>query len=126
MYYVMSVTKVAFIYMVRMYMHKVIDVKLTSIFSPICQTLIHENVHNQLDDSARKVLENSSDLLVIRLDNTVVGYAIFELMQGEELVLDSIYFRSIIKDHMLGEYWLTRLLKRRLKNNTYNQFLLDS
>ena len=107
-------------------MHKVIDVKLTSIFSPVCQTLIHESVHSEFGESAQELLNNSNELLVIRLDNTVVGYAIFDLLKDEELVLDSIYFRSIIKDHMLGEYWLTRLLKRRLKNNTYHQFLLAS
>ncbi|WP_022942459.1 hypothetical protein [Psychromonas hadalis] len=107
-------------------MHKVIDVKLTSIFSPVCQALIHETLQNQLDESKQALLNNSTELLIIRLDNTVIGYALFELLNGEELVLNSIHFRSIIKDHTLGEYWFSRLLKRHLKNRSYNQFLLAS
>ena len=107
-------------------MHKAIDVKLTSIFSPICQTLIHENLQNKLDESKQALLDNSTELLVIRMDNTVIGYALFELLNGEELVLDSIHFRSVIKGHTLGEYCFSRLLKRRLKNSTYNQLLLSS
>ncbi len=107
-------------------MHKVIDVKLTSIFSPVCQTLIHESLQNQLDESKQALLDSSTELLIIRLDKTVIGYALFELTHHGELVLNSIHFRSIIKDHTLGEYWLSRLLKRHLKNSSYNQFLLAS
>lgn len=107
-------------------MHKVIDVKLTSISSPICQALICENVQNQLDKSKQVLLDNINELLIIRLDNTVIGYALFDLIDGEELILDSVHFRSIIKDHTLSEYCFTRFLKRRLKNSSYNQFLLAS
>ena len=107
-------------------MHKVIDVKLTSIFSPICQTLIYESVQNQLGEPINELLDNCTELLIIRLDNTIIGYAVFELINGEELVLDSIHFRSVIKDHTLGEYWCSRLLNRHLKNSSYNQFLLAS
>jgi hypothetical protein len=107
-------------------MHKNIDVKLTSIYSPICQTLIHETVQNQLSESKQTLLEDSTELLIIRLDNTVIGFALFELTSSQELILDSIHFRSIIKDHTLGEYCLSRLLKRHLKNSNYNQFLLAS
>lgn len=110
----------------REYMHKFIDVKLTSIFSPICQALIHESIKNQLDESKKSLLDKSTELLIIRLDGTVIGYALFELINGEELVLNSIHFRSVIKDHTLGEYWFSRLLKRRLKNRSYHQFLLAS
>ena len=110
----------------RGHMHKVIDVKLTSIFSPICQTLIHESIKNQLDESKKLLLEKSTELLIIRLDGTVIGFALFELINGEELVFNSVHFRSVIKDHTLGEYWFSRLLKRRLKNSSYNQFLLAS
>ncbi|GLS92278.1 hypothetical protein GCM10007916_33480 [Psychromonas marina] len=107
-------------------MHKVIDIKLTSVFSPICQTLIHESLQNQLDESTHKLLDKSSDLLIIRQDNTVIGYALLELTGTDELSLNSLYFRSIVKDHSLGEYWLSRLVKRQLKNSRYNQFLLAS
>jgi len=107
-------------------MQKVIDVKLTSIFSPVCQALIYENSHNVLNESTRKLLDNNSELLVIRLDSTVIGYASVKSLEDDEQVLDAICFRSIIKDHALGEYWLTRLLKRHLKNNNDKPFLLAS
>lgn len=107
-------------------MNKAIDVKLTSISSPICQTLIHESIRNQLDESKRALLDNSDELLIIRLDNTVIGYALFDLIDGDELQIESIHFRDVIKDHTLGEYCFSRLVKRRLKNSSYNQFLLAS
>ena len=107
-------------------MHKVIDVKLTSIYSPICQTLIHESVQNQRDQSQQTLLDNSTELLVIRMDNTVIGYALFQLANDDKLVVDSIHFRSVIKDHSLCEYWCSRLLNRRLKKSSYNQLLLAS
>jgi hypothetical protein len=107
-------------------MHKVIDIRLTSVFSPICQALIHESLQNQLDDSIARILAKSRDLLVVRQDNTVIGYALFELTDNHELALSSLYFRNIVKDHSLGEFWLSRLLKRYLKNSSYHQFLLAS
>jgi hypothetical protein len=107
-------------------MRKNIDVKLTSISSPICQALIHETVQNQLSESKQILLDNSTELLIIRLDNTVIGYALFELTNDQELILDFFHFRGVIKDHTLGEYCLCRLLKRRLKHSNYNQFLLTS
>lgn len=107
-------------------MRKVIDMKLTSIFSPVCQALIHETQQHYLNESTQALLDKSAELLIIRLDNTVIGYALFELVNGGELILNFIHFRSIIKDHTLGEYWFSRLLKRYLKNNSYNQLLLAS
>lgn len=107
-------------------MCKSIDVKLTSIFSPISQALIHENIQKNIGKSKKTLLNNCSELLIIRLHDTVIGYALFELAGGDELVLDSIHLRGVIKNNTLGEYWLSRLLKRRLKNSSYNQFLLAS
>lgn len=107
-------------------MSKLIDLKLTSIFSPICQTLIHETDKSKLSESNQKLINNCEELLVIRFDRTVIGYANFELIDGQELILGPIHFRSTMKDRALGEYWISRLIKRRLKNITYNQFLLAS
>lgn len=107
-------------------MHKVIDVKLTSVFSPICQALIHESLQNKLDESTHQLLENSSDLLVIRQDSTVIGYALFENTGKNVFSLNSLYFRDIVKEHSLGEYALSRLVKRHLNKSGYNQFLLAS
>jgi len=106
-------------------MHKSIDVKLTSIFSPIAQTLIHENILDEYGNSKKVLLGNSNELLIIRLHHRVIGYALFELID-DELVLGGIHFRSVFKNNTLGAYWFARLLKRRLKNCSYNQFLLAS
>jgi hypothetical protein len=110
----------------REYMSKNIDLKITSIFSPICQTLIHETVPSQLSESIQKLLKTSKELLIIRLNNTVIGYALFKLVNDVDFVLDSIHFRSLIKNHSIGEYCFSRLLTRRLKNANYNQLLLGS
>lgn len=107
-------------------MHKTIDLKITSIFSPICQTLIHETMQSKLSESIQNLIKNSKELLVIRLNNTVIGYALFELINGVEFVLDSIHFRSMIKNNTIGEYCFSRLLTRRLKNTNYKQLLLAS
>ena len=107
-------------------MHKIIDVKLTSIFSPVCQTLIHENTQQQVTQSKGEWLNNCAELLVIRLDGTVIAYGTFEIVDDINISVNSLHFRDIIKDHTLGEYWLSRQLKRYLRNNTYLNFLLAS
>ncbi|WP_028864925.1 hypothetical protein [Psychromonas aquimarina] len=107
-------------------MHKVVDLKLTPIFSPICQTLIHEQIQDYFEDSQSELYDNYSELLIVRLDGTVIGYGTFDVEDGDMISVNSLYFRNIIKDHALGEYWLSRLLKRRLSKNNYLQFLLDS
>ncbi len=107
-------------------MHKIIDVKLTSVFSPICQTLIHENMPQHTIQSKDEWLDNCTELLIIRLDGTVIGYGTFDVIDDINVSINSLHFRSIIKDHMLGEYWLSRQLKRYLRNNNYLNFLLAS
>jgi len=103
-------------------MHKTIDVKLTSIFSPTCQALIHENPHNGFDDAT----QGSSELLVIRFENTIIGYASLKSVTADKQVLDSIYLRNVAKDHILGEQWFINSLKQHLENSSDNAFLLAS
>ncbi|MEI6896352.1 MAG: hypothetical protein V5786_02475 [Psychromonas sp.] len=107
-------------------MHKSLNVKLTSIFSPICQALIYESEQCPLNKSIQVLLDKSNELLVIRLHGTVIGYARFKLLIDDELALGSIYFRSIVKDHTLCEYWVTRSLKSHLKKNNYHHILCAS
>ncbi len=107
-------------------MHKVIDLKLTPIFSPICQTLIHEQIQDYLQESQSELYDNYRELLIIRLEGTVIGYGTFDLEDGDMISVNSLYFRNIIKDHALSEYWLSRLLKRHLSKNNYMQFVLAS
>lgn len=105
-------------------MHKIINVKLTSVFSPIWQTLLQEDDQRLKAQSKDKCLNNCTELLIIRLDGTIIGYATFDLVDDIYVNVNSLHFREIIKDHALGEYWLSRQLKRHLRKNTYHHFLL--
>ncbi|MFT7054360.1 MAG: hypothetical protein ACJAU1_001922 [Psychromonas sp.] len=105
-------------------MHKIINVKLTSIFAPICQTLIQESAQRLKIQSKYKYLDKCTELLIIRLDGTIIGYGTFDLIDDIYVQINSLHFREIIKDHALGEYWLSRQLKRHLRKNTYLNFKL--
>ncbi|HEY7867004.1 MAG TPA: hypothetical protein VIC51_13515 [Psychromonas sp.] len=105
-------------------MHKIINVKLTSIFSPICQTLLQEDAQKFKIHSKDKCLDNCTELLIIRLDGTIIGYGTFDLVDDTYVNINSLHFREIVKDHALGEYWLSRQLKRHLRKNTYLNFQL--
>lgn len=106
-------------------MHKIINVKLTSIFSPICQTLIQESTQRLKTQSQDKSLDKCTELLIFRLDGTIIGYGTFDLVDDIYVQINSLHFRDIIKDHTLGEFWLSRQLKRHLRKNTYLNFKLD-
>ena len=103
-------------------MNKIINVKLTSVFAPICQTLLHESAQKLKIQSQDKYLDNCTELLIIRFDGTIIGYATFDVVDYVYVSINSLHFRSIIKDHALGEYWLSRQLKRHLRKNTYLNF----
>jgi hypothetical protein len=107
-------------------MHKIINVKLTSIFSPICQTLLQEDAQKLKTQSDNNPPENCTELLIIRLGGTIIGYATFDLVDDIYVNINSLNFREIVKDHSLVEYWFSRQLKRHLRNNTYINFLLAS
>ncbi|ABM05382.1 hypothetical protein Ping_3707 [Psychromonas ingrahamii 37] len=107
-------------------MHKIINVKLTSIFSPICQTLLQEDAKRIKTQSEDQDTDNRTELLIIRLDGTIIGYATFDVIDDIHVNINSLHFRKIVKDHSLGEYWLSRQLNRYLRNNTYINFLLAS
>jgi len=105
-------------------MHKIINVKLTSVFSPICQTLLQEDAQRIKTQSQYKCLNNCTELLIIRLDGTIIGYATFDVVDYVYVSINTLHFRAIIKDHALGEYWLSRQLKRHLRKHTYLNFKL--
>ncbi|MFT6910266.1 MAG: hypothetical protein ACJAS1_006994 [Oleiphilaceae bacterium] len=63
---------------------------------------------------------------MIRLDGVVIAYGTFEVIDNTDIIIKSLHFRSIIKDHTLAEYWLSRQLKRYLRNTPYLNFLLSS
>jgi hypothetical protein len=105
-------------------MHKVIDVKLTSIVSPICQTLIHEMTQQQGKKCQIEWLNKCTELLVVRLDGVLVGFVTFDVIDDIHIAVNSLHFRNLIKDHSLAEFWLSRYLKRYLRKNSYMHLLL--
>lgn len=102
-------------------MDAVIDVKLTSICSPMCQALIYEG--GLFQDA---LFNNCKELLVVRLDGTVIAYSAFDVSKGNDILVKSLHFRNMIKDQSLGAYWLARILKQHLKGKKYLSFLLNS
>lgn len=101
-------------------MHKIIDIKLTSIFSPICQTLLNETAQQQAVELDNKCTE----LFVIRLDGTIIAFATFKVNDFTDVSIDSLYFRNILKDHNFAEFWLSRYLKRNVGKNAYLNYLI--
>ena len=106
-------------------MHKIVDVQMTSIFSPICQTLINENTWQKTAQFTDKWLSTCTELLIIRLDGTVIAYATFEVIDNIHITVNSLHFRNMVKDYSLAEFWLSRHLKRYLRKKSYVQFLLS-
>ncbi|WP_354623544.1 hypothetical protein [Psychromonas sp. MME2] len=105
-------------------MNKIIDITATSLFSPLCQTLINETSIEQRCELIN--IGIASELLIIRLDGVVIGYTTFTVVDNLDIEINNIYIRSIIKDQTLAEYWLSRHLKRFLRNNTYHNVRLAS
>jgi hypothetical protein len=107
-------------------MPKIIDVKLTSIFSPVCQTLINENSKQQETKSIDESLANCTELLIIRLDGSVIAFGTFEVINEIRVHIKSLHFRNIVKDHSFAEFWLSRYLKRFLRKTSYLHFMLSA
>lgn len=106
-------------------MNKIIDIKLMSVFSPTCQALIYESDPQCAIQYKDICLDRCKELLVIRFDGTLIAYTTFDVVD-DMLRVNSLHFRNIIKDQALGEYWLSRQLKRYLRETSYYNFLLAS
>ncbi len=78
------------------------------------------------DEFMDGVFDDCSELLVVRLDGSVIACGTFDVIDDEKIEIEKLFFRQTIKNMTLTEYWLTRVLKRQIENNTYLQFLLDS
>lgn len=107
-------------------MKKIIEIKLLPIWSPTCQALIQEQVALQKNIDANDLTADCKELLVIRLDRTLIAYATFDLFDGQIMRLNSLHFRNILKDHNLAQYWLSRHLNRILDKKCYLSFLIAS
>ena len=107
-------------------MHKSVTIQLTSIFSPLCQTLICEYNKEHLMENHKKLLNNYTELFIIRLHNNVIAYATFDVIDEVHIRINSLCFRAVIKDTSLTEYWLSRQLKSFFLKNGYRNFLQAS
>jgi CII-binding regulator of phage lambda lysogenization HflD len=105
---------------------KNIDIKLLPISSPICQALIQEQIAFQKSASLNNLIANCKELLVIRIDRTLVCYGTFDLYDGQIMRMNTLHFRDILKDHTLAQYWLSRYIKRKLEKKCYLNFLIAS
>jgi len=104
-------------------MQRILELKLLSAFSPICQTLLNENIPwgTKLENEC---LSHYSELLVVYLNNVVIGFVTFDFIDNSHLQINSLHFRNMIKDQTFASFWLSRYLKRFLRNKCYMQLLL--
>ena len=86
-------------------MNKIIDVKLTSVCSPTCQTLIYETVVTSTLHAKDSILSNCSELLIVRLRGTVIAFSTFDVTDGIHITISSLHFRNILKDRAFAEFW---------------------
>jgi len=105
---------------------KNIDIKLLPLSSPICQVLIHEQCTFQHNVLLKDIVANCKELLVIRINGTLVCYGTFDLFDGQIMRINSLHFRDMLKDHTLAQYWLSRYIKRQLEKKCYLNFLIAS
>lgn len=106
-------------------MHKFVTINFTSIFSPISQTLLNEQLAIQ-HQSSKNLLENCFELLVIRLQGTVIAFCTCKVIDDRNVKVSDMYFRNVLKDHEFAKYWLSRLLKKQLYNKNIFPFSFDS
>ena len=107
-------------------MHKSLSVQLTSIFSPLCQTLMCEDNKEELMENHKKLQNNCTELFIIRFQNNVIAYATFDVIDEVHIRINSLCFRAVVKDIPLTEYWLSRQLKSFFCEKCYRYFLQAS
>ena len=105
---------------------KNVDIKLLPISSPICQVLIQEQIALQKDVPLDNLIANCKEMLVIRVDGNLVCYGTFDLFDGQIMRINNLYFRDILKNHTVAQYWLSRCIKRKLEKKCYFNFLIAS
>jgi len=105
---------------------KNIDMQLLPISSPVCQVLIQEQLALQKNTSLQHLIADVKELLVIRIDGNLVCYGTFDLHDGQIMRISSLYFRDILANHALAQYWLARCIQRKLKKRCYLNFLIAS
>ena len=104
---------------------KDIDIKLLSVSSPICQVLIQEQIALQ-KGSFDDLIAGCKEVLVVRINGTLVAYGTFDLYDGQIMRINSLHFRDILKSHVVAQYWMSRYIKRMLEKKCYLNFLIAS
>lgn len=107
-------------------MKKVVDIKLLPIWSPLCQTLIQEQTALQVDINLEDLIADCKEILVIRINGKLIAYGTFDLYEGQIMRMNSLHFRDILKDHGLGQFWLSRYVQRELEKKCYLNFQIAS
>jgi len=105
---------------------KNIDMQLLPISSPVCQVLIQEQLALKPTITLQQCITSVKELLVIRIDGNLVCYGTFDLHDGQIMRINSLYFRDILANHALAQYWLARCIQRKLKKRGYLNFLMAS
>jgi len=100
-------------------MHKTINVTLCANFSPTCQVLIYEVIGALPEQAKSEFLANCDELLVISLEGSVIAFCPFNINNGWNASIESLYLRNVIKNKELTRYWLSRQLKHHLITNPY-------
>jgi len=108
------------------YIMKIVDIKLLPVSSPICQVLIQEQIAFHKDMKITDLIANCKEILVIRIDGRLIAYGTFDLYEGHIMRINSLHFRDVFQKHRLGQYWLSRYVKRKLEKKCYLNFLIAS
>lgn len=109
----------------RCYMNA-IDIKLLSISSPTCQALIQEQMALQKKSKFANLIVSSKEILIVRLRGKLIAYGTFDLFEGQIIHINTLFFRDIFQQHMIGQYWLSRYIKRELGHKYYASFMIAS
>lgn len=105
---------------------KKVEISLLPISSPTCQVLIQEQLALQNNTKCQDFLVKCKELLVIRVEQSLVAYGTFDLYDGQIMRVNSLHFRDILSNHVVAQYWLSRYVKRKLEKQCYFNFLIAS
>ena len=105
---------------------KIVDIKLLPVSSPICQVLIQEQMAFHKNMKLTDLIANCKEILVIRIDGRLIAYGTFDLYESQIMRINSLHFRDVFQHHTVGQYWLSRYVKRKLEKRCYLNFLIAS
>jgi len=110
----------------QVFFMKMIDIKLLPVSSPICQVLIQEQIAFQNNMNLTDIIANCKEIITIRMEGRLIAYGTFDLYEGQVMRINSLHFRDIFQHHVIGQYWLSRYVKRKLEKKCYFNFLIAS